>query len=185
MPKKQQITREDVVAAALELVRDAGAETLGARAVAARLGVSTQPIFSHFSSMKELEAEVLRAAYARYEARIADAIAKDERPYRASGMAYIAFAREEPRLFRWLFMRDRSAEPESATGELETILSLLQEKLGLAREDALWFHLEMWVVVHGIATMTATNYLHLDENTISGILTDLYAGLLKRYGKEL
>ena len=46
------------------------------------------------------------------------------------------------------------------------------------------FHLEMWVMVHGIAVMLATGYLDLDEDTVSRMLTDAYQGLKKRFEKE-
>ena len=181
MPQKAKITREEIVGTALDLVRESGIEALNARFLANRLGVSTQPIFSHFASMKELEKATLAAAQTLYDERIAKAIASDPvRPYRASGMAYITLAREEPRLFRWLFMRDRTGEEDKGTAEIEGLLELLQDRLHLSREDALFFHLEMWVVVHGIATMVATSYQNWNEETVSRILTDCYRGLLKR-----
>ena len=185
MPKQAKISRDDILAAALDLVREAGPEALGARTLARRLGTSTQPVFSHFSFMKELEAGTLRAANALYERRVSAALSVADRPYRAAGLAYIAFAREEPRLFRWLFMRDRTGEDDRPTDdEVGPILSLLQAKFGFTREEALRFHAEMWVVVHGMATMIATGYYSWDEATVSALLTDLYKGLLQRYGKE-
>lgn len=185
MPQKPKITCEEILGAALGLVRSEGIDALNARALAARLHTSTQPVFSHFANMKELEAATYAEAKSFYNARIAAAMRQDARPYRASGMAYISFAREEPRLFRWLFMRDRSGEPDRESADFEHAAAFLQDRLGLSREDALLFHAEMWVVVHGIATMLATSYLDWNEETVSRILSDLYRGLLTRYGKEL
>ena len=99
-------------------------------------------------------------------------------PYKASGMAYIRFAREERELFKLLFMRDRSREkvpPED--GEDAPIIALIQKNTGMSRETARLFHLEMWIYVHGIATMTATAYLDFDEASVSGMLTDAYMSL--------
>ena len=45
MPPKVKTTREDIVSTALSLVRARGAGALNARAVAAALGCSTQPVF--------------------------------------------------------------------------------------------------------------------------------------------
>ena len=45
------------------------------------------------------------------------------------------------------------------------------------------FHLEMWVYVHGIATMIATGYLNWEVETVSRMLTDAYMGLKERYAK--
>ena len=46
------------------------------------------------------------------------------------------------------------------------------------------FHLEMWVYVHGIATMFATGFLDLEWDLISKMMSDCYQGLKKQYGLE-
>ena len=43
------------------------------------------------------------------------------------------------------------------------------------------FHLEMWLYVHGIATMIATSYLNWDEAMVSQSLSDAYLGMRSRY----
>ena len=63
MPPKVKITKEDIVSAAVGVVREQGAEALGARQVAAALGCSTQPLFSNFASMEELRSAVVAYAY--------------------------------------------------------------------------------------------------------------------------
>ena len=184
MPKKQQITKEMILQAALDTVRKEGPGALGARAVARQLGASTQPVFSQFSSIGELEQAAYCEAVALYNRRVEAAMQSSDRPYRAAGLAYITFAREEPQLFRWLFMRDRSKDPADDPVETEPFLAILQKTLGLSREDALLFYLEMWTVVHGIATMVATSYFNWNEETISRVLTDFYRGLQARFQKE-
>ena len=64
MASKTKITREQLVAAGLDIVRAGGPEALNARAVAAALGCSTQPVFSNYASMQALEQDVLAAAQA-------------------------------------------------------------------------------------------------------------------------
>ena len=54
MPPKVKVTKEEIIAAALEILRQKGMEAVNARAVAAALGCSTQPIFSNYSSMGAL-----------------------------------------------------------------------------------------------------------------------------------
>ena len=56
MPPKVRITKEEIIGTCLALVRENGADALNARSIAAALGCSTQPIFSNFSSMEELQA---------------------------------------------------------------------------------------------------------------------------------
>ncbi|MBD5459619.1 MAG: TetR/AcrR family transcriptional regulator, partial [Lachnospiraceae bacterium] len=174
MPPKVKITRDNIIDSALRIIRQKGMEALGARNIAADLGCSTQPVFSNFSTMEELKAAAIQAADALYQDYLRREIDRCEfPPYKASGMAYIRFAREERQLFRLLFMRNRSGEKiDETTEELEQLTALLQRTVGLSREDAFLFHLEMWMYVHGIATMIATSYLEWDQQMISQMLTD-------------
>ena len=182
MPPKVKFTREEIIRAALDIVRETGPEGLTARSLAARLGCSVKPIFGLFRSMEEVQQEVLAAGYRLYGQSIAQAMeAGKYPPYKASGMAYIAFAQQEKPLFRLLFMRDRTHEEKAAGDELEALLGLIQKNMGLSRDDAYRFHLEMWIYVHGIATMIATAYLEWDMDFISAALTDAYQGLRLRF----
>ena len=64
------------------------------------------------------------------------------------------------------------------------MVSLVQENTGLESQNANLFHLEMWAVVHGIATMVATGFFDLEWELISKIMTDSYLGMRKQYGME-
>ena len=187
MPPKVKVTKEEIIAAALEILRQKGMEAVNARAVAAALGCSTQPIFSNYSSMGALQHDVLAAGYAEYNRWIEQQM-KEGRypPYKASGMAYIAFAQQEKPLFRLLFMRDRSHEDASPRlgDDVEPLLDLIQQAAGISRESARMFHLEMWIYVHGIAAMAATSFLDWDTELISASLTDAYRGLLARFKEK-
>ena len=66
MPPKVKISREDIINTCLEIVKSSGTEGINARNIAGALGCSTQPIFSNFKSMEELEEETVLAAYQIY-----------------------------------------------------------------------------------------------------------------------
>ena len=186
MPPKIRITREEIVRAATELVRREGANALNARSVAAELGCSTQPIFSNYGTMEELKAAVIVSAESVYRDYAGEETARGEYPpYKAGGMAYIRFAAEETELFRLLFMRDRSGETIPEETELGADMeALVRGNTGLDGDTAKLFHLEMWAFVHGIAVIIATDYLKLDRELVSRMLTDCYTGLRKAYGRE-
>lgn len=184
MPPKNRYTREEIVQAALELTRENGIAAVTARALAARLDCSAKPIFGLFRNMEEVQAQVLKAADAIYQARLSAAMSAGEMPpYKASGMAYIQFARQEPELFKLLFMRDRTGEAPQMddSEEMEPIYKIIEQNVGLNREEAKHFHLENWIFVHGIAAMLATHYLDWQTEDISRALTDLYEGLRYRF----
>lgn len=179
MPPKAKVSREDILSAGLDFLRQNGPEALNARALAAQLGCSTQPIFTHFPTMSSLREALGQEAYRLYDARIHREMSSGRyHPYKASGMGYIFFAREEPALFRLLFMRDRTGEPVADKLEgIDDILAILREKLGFSEQEAQDFHLQMWFYVHGIATMYATGYLALPQDQIERLLTQIYEGL--------
>ncbi len=183
MPPKNKYTREEVIQAALEIVRSQGIKALTARSLAQGLGTSTKPIFGLFENMQQVQNAVLEAANAIYQRQINAAMKSGQYPpYKASGMGYIRFAKEEPHLFKWLFMRDRTGESTEEKGEeLRPILEVIQNNLGIPEEQAYLFHREMWLGVHGIATMIATGYLDWDMEFVSNALTDLYQGLRYRF----
>lgn len=60
-------TREEIIAAALNLTRKGGISALTARALGVELGSSSRPIFGLFKNMEEVQQEVFRAADALYQ----------------------------------------------------------------------------------------------------------------------
>lgn len=183
MPPKVKITKDQLIGTAMELVRAEGEQAINARRIANTLGCSTQPVFSNFATMEELRKAVKNAANETYQSFLREDMAMGKYPaYKASGMAYIRFAREETELFKLLFMCDRSGEAVTDDREsVRPLLELLKINLGVSEEEAVMFHLEMWIYVHGIATMIATSYLRWDEDTVSRLLTDAYLGMKYRY----
>ena len=186
MPPKVKVTKEDIINAAVDIVRNSGAQAINARTIASALNCSTQPVFSNFATMDELRLAVVEKADILCQEYMQREVESGEFPtYKANGMAYIRFAKEEKELFKLLYMRDRSGEliPEGSelTDEME---SIVQNNTGLSGADAKLFHLEIWAYVHGIAAMFATGFLNLDWELVSKMLTDSYQGLRKQYGME-
>ena len=186
MPPKVKVSKEDIVNAAFEIVRQHGDQAINARVLAAELNCSTQPIFSNFANMEQLRLAVIEKMEQVYNDYLAREVAAGKYPaYKASGMAYIRFAKEEKEMFKLLFMCDRSGTPiPEETEDFRQMADMIQTSTGVDQEMARLFHLEMWVVVHGIATMFATGFLDLDWELVSRMLTDTYQGLRKQYNME-
>ena len=185
MPPKVKTTKMDIINKAIEMVRVGGIECINARDLAAALGCSTQPIFSNFESMEDLHAEIVFAAERIYIEFTKKEMESGSYPiYKASGMAYIKFAKEEKQLFKFLFMRDRNGESGGEDSEfMNEIFGIVQDSTGLEMDKAKLFHLEMWTCVHGLATMIATGYLDLDIELVSRIISDSYLGHKMLYGE--
>lgn len=186
MPPKVKITKDDIIHAAIEIVRKSGDQAINARELATVLGCSTQPIFSNFPSMDELRLAVVERADMLCNQYMEREVASGKYPaYKANGMAYIRFAKEERELFKLLYMRDRSNEIIPEETELGVQMEqMVNQNTGLMGDEAKLFHLEMWAYVHGIATMVATGFLELEWEFISKLITDAYQGLKKQHGEE-
>lgn len=186
MPPKVKITKEDVLSAAFDLVRQGGMAALNARAIAKALRCSTQPIFRVFDSMEDLRGAVMGRIGEAYSDYFDSYIQKqDGPPYKATGLAYIHFAKDEKELFKILFMRDRTGEGRMETDHsFDVAVERIMAATGLDYETASRFHLDMWVFVHGIATMLATSYLDLGDELISELMTDAYEGFVPLFQKK-
>ena len=186
MPPNVKVTKAAIIQAALNIVRQQGAQAINARTIAAVLNCSTQPVFSNFANMDQLRMAVIAEADMLCQTYMNKEIERGNFPaYKATGMAYIRFAKEERELFKLLYMRDRGGEtiPENA-GQVDQMVSIIHSNIGLNESDAKLFHLEMWAFVHGVATMFATGFLDLDWDLVSKMLTDAYQGLRKQYVME-
>ena len=185
MPPKVKITKDEIVTTALTLLRQDGVSAINARSIASALGCSTQPVFSNFASMEELQQAVLRAAYDCYAGFIQNELESDKYPaYKAMGIAYIRFAQQEKELFRLLFMCDRQGADLIPTQDFDDSVQIIMQANGISKQAATLMHLEMWACVHGIGAMMATSFLALDWELISQMLSDIYLGLQKKHTEK-
>jgi len=186
MPPKIKVTKDEIINNAIEIVRKDGEQSINARTIATQLNCSTQPIFSNFATMDDLRLAVTQKADELYQSYIQREIASEQFPsYKASGMAYIRFAKEEKELFKALYMRQRREDTSYEALHFGAPMEqLVEENTGLSGDRMKLFHLEMWAYVHGIAVMFATGFLDLEWELVSQMLTDAYQGLKKQYEKE-
>lgn len=178
MPPAKKILKEQIVEAALQIVREDGLDGINARTLAKKLGCSVQPVFSNFSTMQEVRIAAIEAAWDCYRQYMEEGCRKAELPYKGIGMAYIRFAKEEPRLFRLLFMNQCDAGlQEYLKGDPLTnqyVAHYGGEATGLAGKDMDAFHRNMFIYTHGIATLIATQTCSFTREQVSDMLTDMF-----------
>lgn len=180
MPPEKKITKEQVIKSAFNIVKENGIRSLNARALANTIGCSTQPIFSCFSSMDDLKREVLKKSLDVYHQMIAEAL-KSEHPYKATGLAYIHFAKDYPNLFKATFMSDKNDRYDNITIESKDDQDLvafpIMKSLNISFNEAKEIQLTSWIFVHGIATMLAMKTVSFDDEIISTMLTKFYKAI--------
>ncbi len=185
MPPKIRYSKAELLHAAFSLTREQGIGAINARAVARKLGCSTQPIFRAFASMEDVKAEMIRMAADVYAQYLARAAVPTKKPYLAAGMAFLAFADEEPELFKLLFMRDRVCDGTMDEAQDETsnrVVDLVARRTGLPREQAQRFHELFWIFTHGLATTIATRYVSIPRERMEQLLTDEFSAMCKLFG---
>ena len=101
MPAVRRISRDAIVDAAVEVLREGGFSAVNARSVAKKLGCSTQPIYSSFQNMDELKAALRARAIGLHTQRVQDSLRAHEgndTRYSSYGMGFVKFAAEEKQL---------------------------------------------------------------------------------------
>lgn len=171
MAPKNKYTRNEMVAAAVEVVRRDGIEGLTAKALAKELGVSTQPIFTCFSTMEAVHRAVRDAAEQLYTAYAAAGLNSDT-PFLGVGMQFIRFARVEPQLYRLLFLTcDSERNPLDVMRHAQVpVQESLMRIYCLTADEADEYFRDMWLVVHGLATLIVTDRCPYSEGEIRVIL---------------
>ena len=185
MPPKAKFTKEEILSAALDIVRSKGIDALTARLLADALNSSPRPIFTVFAGMDEIVREVIlkaKSLYAEYVRRGLTCVPQ----FKGVGVQYILFAIEEPKLFQLLFMNERGSVPplcevlQLIEGSFEEILASITNAYGFDRDTALRLYYHMWIYSHGIATLCATKMCSFTADDISRMLTEVCASLIKK-----
>lgn len=184
MAPKVKFTREEMIAAAVEITKEAGLQAITARAVGQRLGISSRPLFTAFQNMEELQQAVREAAKKCYNGYVQAGLSQPS-AFRGVGMQYIRFAAEEPKLFQLLFMSEQEVVP-GVMGVLPVIdenypriLDSVQKDFGLGQvSEAEELYRHLWIFTHGIATLSATGMCRFSEDEISRMLRTVRIGLL-------
>lgn len=180
MAPKNKFTREEMVEAALRVVRAKGIDGLTAKTLADELGTSTQPVFTAFGSMDAVRREVYAAAVRVYDGYTNTGL-KEKIPFFGVGMQYVRFAREEPELYRLLFLT--RTQEYSAIKSMEHLRELVRPTLVkiyhiTAAEADIYFR-DLWFVVHSLSTLIVTGDCSYSDGEIAQILTGMSISICK------
>ena len=174
MAPKNKFTKEEMVEAAMRVVRAKGIDGLTAKTLADELGTSTQPVFTAFGSMDTVRQDVYTAAVRVYDG-YADAGLKEQIPFFGVGMQYIRFAREEPELYRLLFLAQTQDQEYSAMKSMRHLQELVRPTLvhiyHITAEEADLYFRDLWFVVHSLSTLIVTGDCPYSDREIGQILT--------------
>lgn len=170
MPPKAKFTRQEIVEAAVDIARRAPLEAVTAQELASVLGTSTRPVFTYFRTLEEAG-----KIYGRYVER---GLSTDP-PFKGYGMETIRFAREEPNLFRLLFLRRRdTAEFPPTENHSADIRRAIRETFSLTDAQADELHRHLWIYVHGLCTLIVTGVNDIPDTEAARLLGEVCRALL-------
>lgn len=186
MPPTVRFTRDAVLHAACQLMRREGMEALNARAIAKELGGSTQPIFRLFTNMEDLHRELILYVARQFQAHAEEDMAQSDSPYIQLCTTYLLYGRDEPELFKLLFMRDRVSEGQySDQTNFDLVFNIIKKETPLDDETALRFIERTWLFIHGLAVCIATKYIPCqDERYLISMVKEAYNAAVKMMNLE-
>lgn len=186
MPAVKKISREEIIEAALDVMREGGFSAINARSVAKKLGCSTQPIYFSFKNMDELRSALTECAIEMHTQRVRDSlrahVGNDSR-YSSYGMGFVKFAAEEKQLFRWLYLDGEQLGQYRSDILINEIVGVIVDEFGYSEEVARLFHRDMLYFSYGLAILANTDHLGLDDVELREAFRREFRALTSVYGK--
>lgn len=174
MPRQPRFSREDIVAAGLEIVRASGYEAVSARALGKVLGTSSSPMFTMFKDMNEVMDAIWNEAERSFVSHMNGV--KDYFPaFKEFGMRLVSFAKNESNIFQMLFL-GRQSRPEIAERIARECLA--GQEYGLTADQAELLFRQMWPVACGIAALCVKHPEDFSDDMVSRTLSYHFSGIM-------
>ena len=182
MPAIAKVTKEMIINAAFETVKEMGAENINARTVSQKLGCSTQPVLYHFKTIEDVRIATYKKASEFHINYVTNLSGKYERPMLEVGMRYIQFAVEEKNLFRFLYHSNYYTGVSLSdwlTGKnFDSLFPILKRQAKVDERQAYSIFSQIVLVTHGIASLLANNAMVYDEAYCVNTLSNAYFGIM-------
>ena len=185
MPAVKKVSKEAIIDAAVEVLRDDGFSAINARSVAKKLGCSTQPIYFSFKNMEELKSALTQRAIELHTQRVRDSMKQhdgNDSRYSSYGMGFVKFAAEEKQLFRWLYLEGGQSGAYQSDVLLSEVIAVIVDEFGYSEEVARRFHQDMTYFTYGLAILANTDHLHLTEAELREAFRREFRALIAIYG---
>ena len=177
MARKESVTKKIISDGAFELLRDQCIEMLTARKLAGYIGCSTQPIFRVYNGMEELFKELFNKAYEYYEDFCRSFERTSEVPFVNLALCYISFAKEEPNLFKLLFLNkhDEDITMYNLLNGKESgfVIKELRSIKNLDMNYAEEIFMKVFVFMHGMACMVTNGEFDLSDSETEDMLVSV------------
>ncbi|MDO4502608.1 MAG: hypothetical protein Q4D06_05425 [Coriobacteriia bacterium] len=182
MPPRPKFTKEEVLQAALKIVREKGEAALTARNLGAELGSSTRPLFTLFDGMDQIKAELAKGPAMDLFFSHCEGFRDYTPAFKRYGLMLVSFAEQESHLFEFMFT---SPHGESLTLREwtrdrlgESAVQLLQQEYDLDEETARTLFGEVWLHCFALCVIKVKHVVTLTDQDVPESLSRSFVGLL-------
>ncbi len=177
MPPTPIITKQDILNAGIQLIRENGIRSVNARSLAKSLSCSTKPLFRIYKNMEELKKDIKKELDIYYNDFMEKNMTNENRLL-SQGISYIEFAHSEKMIFSSLFMNMTMAG--SSLQDIihaewnRTSIENAKALTGLSTEKAEMLFINFWLYSHGIATQIVSNDIDIPLDLVKKLLKNAF-----------
>ncbi len=182
MPPKQKISKELILKAAYQIVRENGIDAVNARKISQALSCSTQPVYSCFATMEQLRKSVFEYSCNKFCAQVTDN-QDDPNFLSLSAKWYLRLMRAEPNLYRMLYFSDgfnasKLSSLISSYTSNDVIVAKMSSIYRLDEDSCRQILMRTFALLHGIGALVAFNSFEISDDEIIGMVKQTAAEMV-------
>lgn len=191
MPRSVQITKEKILAAAIDILIRDGYYAVNIKSIAKELKCSTQPIAWQYGNMDNMREALTQEAVIYANQKMMPTSTNCIEAFWQIGYAYINLAFDTPNLFCFVYMGESKNYCRGGFNSILTdkgnaaLIDKLYQYLNISREQADMLFQRMLVYTHGIVSLVVAGVLNCTKEQVYSIVKDFAADLFSLTGVDL
>ncbi len=177
MPPKPIVNKQDILNAAIQLIRENGMESINARNLAKVINCSTKPLFRIYKNMEELKKDILEELNNYYNNFMNSRIT-GKNMLLSQGISYVEFAKKEKTIFSILFMSKAingfTLQDIVLSDKNKFLIQNVKDTTGLSEDKAYKLIINMWFYSHGIATQIVSNGIDISLEVVTELISEVF-----------
>ncbi len=190
MPSSPKIPKETILQHALEMLIQNGYASINIKALAKRIGCSTQPISWHFGNMENFRNALTEYALDYANEKMLSA-SEGMSAFSNVGIGYIDIAFDEPNLFRYLYMSGESGYHAGGFDIFTTadansaMIEQIAKQLGISADKVNDFFRNTIIYTHGLACFVVSGLIKATKEELYAMVNQGAYGFMMQAGFEL
>lgn len=184
MPRSVQITKEKILAAAMDILIRDGYSAVNIKSISKELECSTQPIAWQFGNMDNMREALTQEAVIYTNQKMTPNSTNCIEAFWQIGYAYIDLAFDTPHLFRFVYMGESNIYCRGDFSSILTdkgnaaLINELCKYLKISKEQTNMFFQRMIIYTHGIASLIVAGVLNCSKEQVYSIVKNFGCDLL-------